>query len=58
MAGVAHAAFEALGQVPDPDDAAELAAVRAATMNAGVFTAEFLRGRAMRPQEAFGEPLT
>lgn len=58
MAGVADAAFTALGQVPDPDDAAELAAVHAAATDAGVFAAEFLRGRAMKPQEAFGNPLT
>jgi hypothetical protein len=56
MAGVADAAFAALGQVPDPDDAAELASVRAATeekIGAESFHAAYDRGRTLDPGGAF-----
>jgi tetratricopeptide repeat protein len=56
MAGVADAAFAALGQVPDPDDAAELASVRAASeekLGAESFHAEYARGRTLDPRAAF-----
>jgi tetratricopeptide (TPR) repeat protein len=56
MIGVTDAAFAALGQVPDPDDAADLAAVRAATLEAigqAAFDAGYARGQALDPRAAF-----
>jgi hypothetical protein len=56
MSGVADAAFAALGQVPDPDDDAELLAVRAAAEQAlgvAAFATEFERGRTIEPRAAF-----
>ncbi|MFI5896724.1 tetratricopeptide repeat protein [Actinoplanes sp. NPDC051513] len=56
MTGVADSAFAALGQVPDPDDAAELASVRAAAVDAlgeEAFAAEYAQGRVVPPREAF-----
>jgi ATP/maltotriose-dependent transcriptional regulator MalT len=56
MVGVTDAAFAALGQVPDPDDAADLAAVGAAAakaLGAEAFDAERARGRALEPRAAF-----
>jgi len=56
MVGVADAAFAALGQVPDPDDAADLAAARAAAVAAlgeAGFTEEYDRGRTLDPRVAF-----
>ncbi|WP_155368210.1 tetratricopeptide repeat protein [Catellatospora vulcania] len=58
MVGVADTAFAARGQVPDPDDAADLAAVRAAAVEAlgeSVFAEQYAQGRALDPREAFGE---
>ncbi|GGL04439.1 hypothetical protein Sme01_66050 [Sphaerisporangium melleum] len=58
MVGVADAAFAALGQVPDPDDAAELAGARAAAVAAlgpAGFAAEHARGRSLDPRAAFGD---
>jgi hypothetical protein len=54
MAGVADAAFAALGQVPDPDDAAELAAAGAAAERAlgAEALAERARGRTLDPRAA------
>ncbi|MEV4534485.1 tetratricopeptide repeat protein [Asanoa sp. NPDC049518] len=56
MAGVTAAAFAAIGQVPDPDDAADLARVRAAAVEvlgrAG-FDAEYERGTLLDPRAAF-----
>ncbi|NMO51805.1 tetratricopeptide repeat protein [Actinoplanes sp. TBRC 11911] len=57
MVGVTDAAFYAVGQVPDPDDAAELAAVRVAAekeLGAERFAAEYARGRTLEPRAAFG----
>ena len=56
MSGVADAAFLALGQVPDPDDAADLAAARAAAVESlgpAAFAAEYERGRRLDPRAAF-----
>ena len=58
LLGVAEAAFEQSGQVPDPDDEAELAAVRAAAvgaLGAETFAGAFSHGRALDP---YGEILT
>ncbi|MFF3442223.1 hypothetical protein [Streptosporangium sp. NPDC002721] len=56
LAGVADAAFASLGQVPDPDDAADLAKVRAAAVEAlgrAAFDEEYARGRLLDPRAAF-----
>jgi len=56
LAGVAHAAFVALDQVPDPGDHAELAQVRHAATEAlgpAGFAAEYARGRQLDPRAAF-----
>ncbi|MEK8107060.1 tetratricopeptide repeat protein [Micromonospora sp. M12] len=56
MIGVADAAFAALGQVPDPDDAADLAAMRAAATEAlgsAAFDEEYAAGRLLDPRAAF-----
>ncbi|MDG4808844.1 tetratricopeptide repeat protein [Micromonospora sp. WMMD1120] len=56
MIGVADAAFAALGQVPDPDDAADLARMRAAAVEAlGVdaFDREYAAGQLREPRAAF-----
>ncbi|GIF52248.1 hypothetical protein DFJ67_5582 [Asanoa ferruginea] len=56
MVGLADAAFAALGQVPDPDDAAELAAVRTAAVHAigeARFTQEYAQGQHLDPRAAF-----
>ncbi|MGI5522392.1 tetratricopeptide repeat protein [Micromonospora sp. CA-259024] len=58
MIGVADAAFAALGQVPDPDDAADLAKIRAAAIEAlgpTVFDAEYARGQLLHPRQAFAD---
>ncbi|GIG01163.1 tetratricopeptide repeat protein [Catellatospora citrea] len=58
MIGVTDGAFAALGQVPDPDDAADLAAIRAAAMEAlgeAGFAERYAQGRDLRPREAFGD---
>ncbi|WP_127502752.1 tetratricopeptide repeat protein [Actinoplanes solisilvae] len=56
MAGFSDAAFAALGQVPDPDDAAELNAIRAsagAALGAERFAGAYEDGKAWTPDEAF-----
>ncbi|WP_433381109.1 tetratricopeptide repeat protein [Actinoplanes sp. CA-142083] len=56
MLGVADGAFAALGQIPDPDDAAELATVRAAALDAlgeEAFTEQYDQGLVVPPREAF-----
>jgi len=58
MVGVTDAAFAALGQVPDPDDAADLAAVRAAAIGAlgpEIFAVELARGKLLNPHAAFDD---
>ncbi|CCH19595.1 tetratricopeptide repeat protein [Micromonospora lupini] len=58
MVGLADAAFAALGQVPDPDDAADLAAVRDAAIEAlgpAGFAAEHERGQRLDPRTAFDD---
>lgn len=58
MVGVADAAFTGLGQVPDPDDAADLAAVRTAAIEAlgpAAFDEEYAQGLGLDPREAFGD---
>lgn len=58
LAGVADAAFASLGQVPDPDDAADLARVRAAATEAlgpAAFDEEYARGRLLDPRAAFAD---
>ncbi|GAB4057391.1 tetratricopeptide repeat protein [Catellatospora paridis] len=58
MVGVADAAFAALGQVPDPDDAADLAAARTAAIEAlgpVAFGEQYAQGQALDPREAFGD---
>ena len=57
MIGVADAAFAALGQVPDPDDAADLARMRAAATEAlgpTDFDREYAVGQHLEPRAAFG----
>ncbi|MGC4869411.1 tetratricopeptide repeat protein [Micromonospora sp. DT53] len=57
MIGVADAAFAALGQVPDPDDAADLARMRAAAIEAlgqTAFDEEYVVGQLLEPRAAFG----
>ncbi|MGW5561479.1 tetratricopeptide repeat protein [Micromonospora sp. NPDC003944] len=57
MIGVADAAFAALGQVPDPDDAADLARMRAAATEAlgpAAFDEEYGVGQLLDPKAAFG----
>ncbi|WP_436758573.1 hypothetical protein [Streptosporangium sp. V21-05] len=56
LAGVADAAFASLGQVPDPDDAADLAKVRTAAIEAlgpDAFDEGYARGRLLDPRAAF-----
>jgi hypothetical protein len=56
MIGVAEAAFAALGQVPDPDDAAELATARATATRAlgqTAFDAEHAHGTTLEPRAVF-----
>lgn len=56
LAGVAGAAFIALGQMPDPADDTELAGIRVAATEAlgpVVFAAEYARGQALDPRAAF-----
>ena len=58
MVGVTDVAFASLGQVPDPDDAADLAAVRAAAVEAlgpATFAAEYARGQHLDPHAAFDD---
>ncbi|MBQ0989673.1 tetratricopeptide repeat protein [Micromonospora sp. H61] len=57
MIGVADAAFAALGQVPDPDDAADLARMRAAATEAlgpTDFDEQYAVGQHLEPRAAFG----
>ncbi|MEO3773337.1 tetratricopeptide repeat protein [Micromonospora sp. B9E7] len=57
MIGVADAAFAAVGQVPDPDDAADLARMRAAATEAlgpAAFDEEYAVGQRLEPKTAFG----
>ncbi|MEU4235765.1 hypothetical protein [Actinoplanes sp. NPDC026619] len=57
LIGVADAAFTALGQMPDPNDDAELAAARRGAIGAlgpAGFAAEYAHGRALDPRTAFG----
>jgi hypothetical protein len=56
LAGVADAAFTAVGQVPDPEDDIGLGRVREAATDAlgpAVFAAEYACGRALDPRVAF-----
>ncbi|MFG1894855.1 tetratricopeptide repeat protein [Micromonospora zamorensis] len=56
MIGVVDAAFTALGQVPDPDDAADLARMRTAAIEAlgrAAFDAEYAAGQGLEPRAAF-----
>ncbi|RLP93683.1 tetratricopeptide repeat protein [Micromonospora sp. CV4] len=58
MIGVADAAFASLGQVPDPDDAADLARTRAAATEAlgpAAFDEEYARGQLLDPRAAFAD---
>ncbi|MEV6373711.1 tetratricopeptide repeat protein [Micromonospora musae] len=58
MIGVTDAAFAALGQIPDPDDAADLAKMRAAAIEAlgpAVFDAKYAKGRLLDPRTAFAD---
>ncbi|ETK32906.1 hypothetical protein [Microbispora sp. ATCC PTA-5024] len=58
MIGVTDAAFAAIGQVPDPDDAADLAKMRAAAIGSlgpSAFDEEYARGRLLQPREAFAD---
>ncbi|MFI6265370.1 tetratricopeptide repeat protein [Micromonospora sp. NPDC051006] len=58
MIGVADAAFASLGQVPDPDDAADLAKARAAAIEAlgpDAFGEEYARGQLLDPRTAFAD---
>ncbi|MDG4780174.1 tetratricopeptide repeat protein [Micromonospora sp. WMMD961] len=55
--GVTDAAFAAIGQVPDPDDAADLARMRSAAieaLGAAAFEKEYAEGQRLEPQTAFG----
>ncbi|MEU8219822.1 tetratricopeptide repeat protein [Micromonospora taraxaci] len=57
MIGVTDVAFAAIGQVPDPDDAADLAKMRAAAteaLGATAFEKEYAEGQRLDPQRAFG----
>jgi hypothetical protein len=61
MVAVTDAAFAALGQVPDPDDAADLAAVRAAAVRAlgsAAYAREYAGGQVLDPGAAFDEDRT
>ncbi|WFE49381.1 tetratricopeptide repeat protein [Micromonospora sp. WMMD1155] len=57
MIGVTDAAFAAIGQVPDPDDAADLATMRAAAIQAlgpAAFDEGYAEGQRLDPRTAFG----
>lgn len=56
LIGVTDAAFAALGQIPDPDDAADLAELRdavIAALGAGRFEERYAEGRAADPRAVF-----
>lgn len=56
LVGVTDAAFAAIGQVPDPDDAADLADIRTAAVAAlggRTFDEAYARGRLLDPRAAF-----
>ncbi len=56
LLGVTDVAFAALGQVPDPDDAADLAAVRATAVEAlgpDTYARTYAEGRLLDPRDAF-----
>jgi len=56
LVGAADAAFAAIGQIPDPDDAAELVTIRAAAIEAlgpSAFGAACAEGRRLDPRTAF-----
>ncbi|MEV6368046.1 tetratricopeptide repeat protein [Micromonospora musae] len=58
MIGVTDAAFAALGQIPDPDDAADLAKMRAAAIEAlgpAGFDEEYAKGQLLDPRAAFAD---
>jgi hypothetical protein len=58
MIGVADVAFASLGQIPDPDDAADLAKARAAaieTLGPGAFGVQEARGQLLDPRAAFAD---
>ncbi|MFC4529891.1 hypothetical protein [Sphaerisporangium dianthi] len=58
LTGVAEVAFASLGQVPDPDDAADLAKARAAAIEAlgqAAFDGEHARGRLLDPRAEFAD---
>jgi len=58
LVGTADGAFAAVGQVPDPDDAAELTAIRATAIEAlgrEAFDAAYERGRKLDPRAAFDQ---
>lgn len=58
LSGVAEAAFAALGQIPDPDDAADLTAVRTAGVKAlgvNAFALERARGKHLDARTALDE---
>ena len=55
MAGVTDVAFLEIGQVPDPDDAEDLASVRAsalAVLGPEAFAMQYARGQLMDPRDA------
>ena len=57
MVGFTDSAYAAIGQVPDPDDAEELANARAAAVAAlgeDAFTPAYAQGAALADTEAFG----
>jgi hypothetical protein len=56
LVGAADAAFAAIGQIPDPDDAAELTSVRAAATEAlgpSAFDSAYEEGQRLDPRTAF-----
>ncbi|HET6479939.1 MAG TPA: hypothetical protein VFG35_07880 [Actinoplanes sp.] len=58
LVGVTDGTFAVLGQVPDPDDAADLQAVRVAALEAlgpSAFDAEYSRGQNLDPRGAFDD---
>ena len=57
MVGLTDSAYRALAQVPDPDDAADLAEVRTASVAAlgeSRYAQEYASGAALGAEEAFG----